>query len=276
MHDALRIGEPDVFHTLIEGNGPVLAVAIHNGHELREEVADIMALDDAARFREEDPYTGAWTTIVSNRITVYRSRFEVDLNRARDKAVYLKPEDAWGLTVWKSHPSRGLVDRSLARYDGFYAQLHRLCSRMEKEHGCFVVLDLHSYNHRRQGPEGMPADYDGNPEINIGTGTMSREQWASLVDRFIEDLRGFDFLGRHLDVRENVKFFGGQLPRYIHEHFPKSGCALAVEVKKIFMDEWSGTVDGIQAKEIREALRGTIPGILDELRKKWPSKARIN
>jgi len=112
----------------------------------------------------------------------------------------------------------------------------------------------------------VPADLDGNPEINIGTGTMRRDQWASLVDRFIEDLRGFDFLGRRLDVRENVKFYGGRLPQYIHEHFPKSGCALAVEIKKFFMDEWSGTVDGTQLKEIREALRGTIPGILDELK----------
>ena len=95
---------------------------------------------------------------------VYRSRFEVDLNRPRDKAVYQKPEDAWGLTVWKNQPSQGLVARSLALYDGFYAQLHRVCSRLEKEYGRFVVLDLHTYNHRRQGPQGTPADPEGNPE----------------------------------------------------------------------------------------------------------------
>jgi len=140
-----------MLYKLVEGNGQILAVAIHNGHELRQEVADIMALDDASRFREEDPYTGAWTTIVANRIVVYRSRFEVDLNRPREKAVYLKPEDAWGLSVWKTGPSTGMIARSLARYDGFYAELHRLCSRMEREHGQFVVFDLHSYNHRRQG-----------------------------------------------------------------------------------------------------------------------------
>jgi hypothetical protein len=97
---------------------------------------------------------------------------------------------------------------------------------------------------------------------------MHREQWASLVDRFIQDLRGFDFFGRRLDVRENVKFYGGQLPRYIHEQFPQTGCALAVEVKKFFMDEWTGTVDGMQLQGVREALRGTIPGLLDELGKK--------
>jgi N-formylglutamate amidohydrolase len=262
------MGDTEMMYKLVEGEGQILAVAIHNGHELREEVADIMALDDASRFREEDPYTGTWASIVSSRIVAYRSRFEVDLNRPRDKAVYLNPADAWGLNVWKEQPSPGVIAGSLTRYDGFYAQLHRLCSRMEKEHSHFIVFDLHSYNHRRQGSDGPPADQDGNPEINIGTGTMNRELWASLVDRFIEELRAFDFLGRHLDVRENVKFYGGQLPRYIHEHFPNSGCALAIEVKKFFMDEWSGTVDGVQLKEIRQALRETIPVILDELKKK--------
>lgn len=257
-----------MFYNLEEGNVPVLAVAIHNGHDLREEVTDIVALDDASRFREEDPYTGAWTTIVENQVVVYRSRFEVDLNRPRDKAVYLKPEDAWGLEVWKTRPSPGLIARSLAQYDDFYARIHRLCSRMDAEYGHFVVIDLHTYNHRRQGPEGEPADVEKNPEINLGTGTMNREQWASLVDRFIEELRGFDYFGRHLDVRENVKFLGGQLSRTIHERFPQSGCALAVEVKKFFMDEWSGSVDGRQLNGIREALRGTVPGILDELKKK--------
>jgi hypothetical protein len=42
---------------------------------------------------------------------------------------------------------------------------------------------------------------------------------------------------------------------------------LAVEFKKFFMDEWTGTVNGEQLKKIREALRATIPGILDELKK---------
>jgi hypothetical protein len=267
-HKTVLSGTLDMLFKMLEGDGQILATAIHNGHDLREEVAEIMALDDASRFREEDPYTGAWTTIVPNRIAVYRSRFEVDLNRPRDKAVYLKPEDAWGLTVWKTQPSQGLIARSLAQYDDFYARVHQLCSRMEERYGHLVVLDLHSYNHRRQGPRGMPADREGNPEINIGTGTMDRARWASLVDRFIDDLRGFDYFGRHLDVRENVKFRGGQLSRYIHERFPRSGCALAVEMKKFYMDEWTGTVDGEQLTGIREALRGTIPGILDELNNK--------
>jgi N-formylglutamate deformylase len=254
-----------MFHKSIEGNQPLIATAIHNGNELRDEVALITALDEENRFREEDPYTGTLTTIAQNQLVVYRSRFEVDLNRPREKAVYLVPEDAWGFDVWKEPPTDGLVTRSLQEYDGFYSHVHQICTRMEKTFGRFVVLDLHSYNHRRQGADAPPADPDENPEVNIGTGTMNREKWANLVDRFIHDLQAFDYFGRSLDVRENVKFRGGQFVRYIHETFPESGCAIAVEFKKYFMDEWTGMVDHEQLNAMKEALRSTLPGIMAEL-----------
>ena len=242
-----------------------MATAIHHGHELRDAVAQIIALDEEVRLREEDPYTGMLTTIVQNQLVVYRSRFEVDLNRPREKAIYRVPEDAWGLEVWKVPPPDGLILRSLAEYDEFYSHVRKTFASMEKAFGRFVVLDLHSYNHRRQGAEDPPASPDENPEVNIGTGTMDRDRWASLVERFIDDLRAFDFLGRRLDVRENVKFRGGHLVRYVHETFPASGCALAVEFKKFFMDEWTGAVDRTQLLALREALRSTVPGITEEL-----------
>jgi hypothetical protein len=205
------------------------------------------------------------TPIVQNQLVVYRSRFEVDLNRPREKAIYLTPEDAWDFNVWKEPPSGGLIARSLQNYDTFYSHVHQICTRMEKTYGRFVVLDLHSYNHRRLGAEASPANPDENPEVNIGTGTMNRQKWAGVVDRFIHDLRGFDYFGRSLDVRENVKFRGGQLVRYIHEQFPGSGCALAIEFKKFFMDEWTGTVDDGQLDTLRQALRSTVPGLMEEL-----------
>jgi hypothetical protein len=128
-----------------------------------------------------------------------------------------------------------------------------------------VVLDIHSYNHRREGPQGPPADPRENPEVNVGTGNMNRPVWARLVDRFLDDLRGFDYFGRSLDVRENVKFRGGHLSRHVHETHPDSGCVLSIEFKKIFMDEWTGAVDEEQLTALREALQGAIPGLLEEL-----------
>ena len=54
---------------------------------------------------------------------------------------------------------------------------------------------------------------------------------------------GQQVAGRPLDVRENVRFKGRQLAAFVHERFPTTGCALAIEVKKTFMDEWTGVVD---------------------------------
>jgi hypothetical protein len=249
------------------GDGPLVAAAVHHGHELRDEVADAMALDEAARLREEDPFTGEWTAMAPNRVVVHRSRFEIDLNRPRETAVYRTPEDAWGLSVWKTELTNGVADRSLELYDDFYSALGRVLKDIEQRFGRFVVFDLHSYNHRRSGPDGPPADPEGNPQVNIGTGSLDRTRWGGVVDRFISDLRKFDFPGGPLDVRENVKFLGRAMPWFVHGTFPETGCALAVEFKKFFMDEWSGERDPALFGAIGDALRSTVPGVIEELEK---------
>ena len=248
------------------GDFPIVATAIHNGHELPESVRQRLLLSDTERLREEDPYTGAWTAVVPNRVIAHHSRFEIDLNRSRDKAVYLEPDQAWGLHVWRSRPDTTLVEESLQGYDEFYQRMYRLLKDLERRHGAFVVLDLHTYNHRRQGPEGPPADAEQYPQINVGTGTMDRALWAPLVDRFMDDLRAYDFPTGGLDVRENVCFQGGYFPGWVHRLFSKTGCALAVEVKKFFMDEWSGEFDENLHAAVGDALRSTVPGIIEELK----------
>ncbi len=246
---------------------PLIAAAIHDGHDSRAEVSQFFALTDAERLREEDPFTATWTTVAETRIVGLCSRFEVDLNRPREKAVYREPDDAWGLQVWKAPLSAEIIARSLAEYDAFYAEVKRILTDVEQQFGHFVVFDLHTYNHRRAGANAPPADAVANPEVNIGTGNMPRERWAPIVDRFMNDLQNFDFLGRRLDVRENIKFRGGHFSRWIHETFPFSGCALAIEFKKFFMDEWTGVPDSVQVDAIRQALCHTIPGVLNELEK---------
>ena len=199
------------------------------------------------------------------RLVARRSRFQVDLNRPRESAVYIRPEDAWGIRVWEREPAEEIVHRSLAEYDAFYVELERIVGELVEANHLAVVFDLHTYNHARAGPEGPRADPEGNPEINVGTGTMDRERWGPIVDRFIGDLRSFDFLGRHLDVRENVKFQGRAFCAAVHRGVPHTACALAVEVKKFFMDEWTGRVDRPQFHTILAAFRSTLPGLREEL-----------
>ncbi|MGD8486566.1 MAG: N-formylglutamate amidohydrolase [Chloroflexota bacterium] len=250
---------------IADGQEPIVATAVHNGHELRPEVAALIALPEADRLREEDPFTGIWTSVVTNQLVALRSRFEVDLNRPRDKAVYREPADAWGLRLWREELPPEVVERSLQEYDAFYAETARICSELERRYGRFVVLDLHSYNHRRQGPDAPADDPQANPEVNVGTGSMDRDRWGGLVDRFMADLRAHEFLGRQLDVRENVRFQGGYLSRWIHEQYPESGCCLAIEFKKFFMDEWTGVLSPEEYEAIPQALEATLPGLLESL-----------
>lgn len=245
--------------------GPVVAVALHDGHEMRPDLLPFSGVDEATRLREEDPFTAGWTDIADVGIVATRSRFEVDLNRPRIHAVYRQPIDAWGLPVWHEGVSSAAHERSLAEYDAFYAMLLPFLKELESSYGRFFIYDLHSYNHRRSGPRGAPDDPALNPDINIGTGTMNRSLWAPAVDGLIEELRQVDFFGRPLDVRENIKFKGGGFPAFIHQHFPETGCAVAIEFKKFWMDEWTGQCDVAAHALIRSALAQTVSGIRQRL-----------
>jgi N-formylglutamate amidohydrolase len=234
--------------------GPIVGVALHSAHRISADVASLLGIDDAMRLREEDPYTELWAGVADVRVVALRSRFEVDLNRSRERAVYLAPEHAWGLGVWREPPANALVERACALHDRFYADLRAALDRIVARFGRFVVLDLHSYNHRRAGPDSPPADPAANPEVNVGTGSMDRAQWAAVADGCVAALAGCDYFGRRLDVRENVRFKGGHLARWIHATYPGAGCALALEFKKVFMDEWTGRADPAAVVEIGRAL----------------------
>jgi len=146
-----------------------------------------------------------------------------------------------------------------------FRTIERVFADLERRFGRFVVFDLHTYNHRRLGPHALPADPRYNPEINLGTRMMNRNHWKPVVESFLSDLRDFDFLGRPLDVRENVRFRGGYFPYWVHQTFPHSACVLSIEVKKFFMDEWTNNVDLTQLDAIRCALQSTIPSVLEAL-----------
>jgi N-formylglutamate amidohydrolase len=173
---------PERWWTVTRGPGTVLATAIHDGHDLRPDVAKAMALGDSERLREEDPFTGQAVAGVPTHIIVHRSRFEFDLNRAASDAVYRTPEQSWGLKVWNEPPDGDLVDGSLAIHAAYYRMLGDLLDGIAGDHQRFVLLDVHSYNHRRDGPEAAATPQEEAPDINIGTFSMPRDEWAFLLD----------------------------------------------------------------------------------------------
>lgn len=252
--------------TVQRGPAPIVATAIHDGHELRPEIAARMKLSDAGRLREEDPFTGQAVQGVPTHVIAHRSRFEFDLNRGADSAVYETADQCWGLEVWHEPLAQDLVAGSLAIHAAYYRMLAGVLDEIAAEHDKFVLIDVHSYNHRRDGPGGAPLDLAAAPDVNIGTFSMPREEWAFLLDPLMEAMRGFDFNGRRLDVRENVAFQGkGEQTRFVHDRFPGHGCAVALEFKKFFMDEWSGVPDQTELAAMREFVTftaGTATGLL--------------
>jgi N-formylglutamate amidohydrolase len=248
---------------IIKGLSPIVMAAIHDGHHIREELYPYLNLSEHERAREEDPYTAYLTEVAQNRIIVDTSRFEVDLNRPKDQAIYTTPEQAWGLDVWKNPLPKNLVDSSLDVYESFYAGVADLLRGIIKKFGYFLVLDLHTYNHRRENPliEASPID---NPEINIGLSNI-QPTWYPLVEELIKNLVRYPLYNHVPDVRENVKFKGGEFSRWINQSFGQYGCSIAIEFKKTFMDEWTGRVNIHHLKDIRHMLALTLPRLKKQL-----------
>ncbi|MCZ7454629.1 N-formylglutamate amidohydrolase [Rhizobium rhizogenes] len=248
------------FWSIDFGNSPVIGTAIHDGHFIRPEMAGLMALSAEQRLREEDPFTGEMISGLTNRLVVHHSRFEIDLNRAADQAIYLTPEQSWGLEVWKEEPAEEALRQSLDFHADYYAMLEAALSAVERRHGAFVVLDVHSYNHRRQGAAAPATAQAEAPDINIGTFSMDRSRWSDVVSAVGHHFASATIGGRRLDVRENVAFQGkGEQTRFIHEQFAENGCAIAIEFKKFFMDEWTGRPDTRVISDIRDTIAALQP-----------------
>ncbi len=253
---------PGISYNFYAGAGPVVAVALHSSHDVRRDLKHLFNLSSSERMREEDPHTDILTAIVPARIVARKSRFEVDLNRERSLAVYRTPEDAWGLKVWKENPDEESIEISLAIYDRFYADVKLFLRDIILKYGYVIVYDIHSYNHMREGPNAEPADPVDNPDINLGTQNLNRRIWGRVVDGLADDLRKFNYPGGKLSVGENIRFKGGHFSHWIEQEFGDHSCAIAIEFKKIFMNEWTHDLDPLKLKALYSALDCTLPGLL--------------
>ncbi|RLC49779.1 MAG: N-formylglutamate amidohydrolase [Candidatus Cloacimonadota bacterium] len=244
---------------------PIVCTAIHNGHFVSEKIKKKLAISEETQLREEDPFTEIFADSCGNKIIGRISRFEIDLNRSRAEAIYLKPADAWNLKVRKKPLTKSEIETSLKKYDLFYTETKKYLQKMKEKFGTFFVYDIHSYNYLRNGENAAPADPKQNPDIILGTNNMP-EKWLPLILQIQQDLKNYDFYGKQLDVRINVKFSGGNFSRWIHRNFPNSACCVAIEFKKIFMNEWSGELYEEKILKLREALQSTFRNIEKKLK----------
>ena len=239
----------------------VMAIAVHAGHDVRPALAPKMKVDEFVRLREEDPYTGSIAARVGPNIVVNRSRFEVDLNRVREQAVYRSPADSWGIEVWREPLDDDEIAESLSLYDQFYEDLTQVLDGLVADHGGFVLYDIHSYNHRRPGPDAEPEPVSENPMVNLGTGSLP-DRWKPVADVFIEAMSAVRVGGELVDARPNVRFEGRQVAKWIHDRYGERACALSIEFKKVFMDEWTGEVDDPLLLEWGDALAETVEPVV--------------
>lgn len=243
---------------MFDGRGPVLGVALHAGNRIREKLAPYFKLTLEERRREEDPMTDIWATTCDHMFINYTSRFVVDLNRARDKAIYLKPEDAWGIQVWKEDLPSKERDASLNSYDHFYKLISDKIERMIEEYGKIILLDIHSYNHQRDG-EGKISPLSLNPDIDLGLTTADSEKFSDSIRVMREVLENSRIRGREIFVGENIRYpTGGHFPEWVYSTYKENVCCITLEIKKIYMNEWTGQVDLVAVEDIRVAIQKAI------------------
>ncbi|MCK9489508.1 MAG: N-formylglutamate amidohydrolase [Xanthomonadales bacterium] len=250
-------------------DGPVIATAIHDGHAIRPSLRPFLVLAADQRLREEDPLTGCLTAVGDVRIEVPVSRFEVDHNRPRAQAVYRTPEDCWGLPLWRGQLPDAELEQSLAAWDRFRAMVTELIERLLDRWQALLVIDLHSYNHRRDGPKAAPAPQAENPDIELGLTTADPERWGRACERFAAALRSVPVNGHRPDVRANVRFpTGGDFPEWLHATWGSRLCTISPEYKKTFMDEHSGQADIAALYALREGLQVAVDAVRPQFRRR--------
>jgi N-formylglutamate amidohydrolase len=243
---------PWSFHAQV---GPVITTAVHAGHHIRREMKPWLEIGELDRLREEDPLTDYFLGVGDSMVRANRSRFEVDLNRPREKAISTEPEDQWGLKVWSRDLPDEQIEKSRRLHDEFYAMIQDHCEAMIERFDRILVLDVHSYNHRRDGAGTEAAPPEKNPDIDVGATTMDHDIYGELLTRFVDELRSVPVMGHQPLVGVNVRWKdGGNFPEWLHDIYGAKACVMTLEYKKSFMDEWTGDASILALQHLREGL----------------------
>ena len=232
------------------------AVAPHAGHDVRPEVADNMIISPEDRRYEEDPYTDEFLRSFPIQVVARYSRFEFDANRPPKDAVYTTPDTCWELEVWRRPQTQAETAESLAKHSELHALMDLVATYVLKHSRYGILFDLHSYNYQREGR--VTWYEDPSPVINVGTGPVNRQIFGASIDDFMAQLETFNIDDRKIYVAENEIFKGGHLSRRLSRTHYDRLLVLAIEFKKVFMDELSGEL---------------YPGVLKQLVKQFEAAA---
>ncbi|MEO0570470.1 MAG: N-formylglutamate amidohydrolase [Bacteroidota bacterium] len=228
---------------------PYVCAAVHDGHQFRKELWENCLHTEYERWYEEDPCTKQMVQSHPIVLTGLDSRFEYDLNRAPETAVF---DTAWGKQLWKHPLPNAQKQKSLSKHAVFYKVVGALIRKLEELHNRVIVFDMHSYNWKRWDRE--------VPVWNLGTHNIDNERFSDIVNAWASKL-GSIKLPNNISTTTGINdtFQGnGYFLKYITQNFGNT-LVLATEISKIYCDELTGVIFPEVVTAVEKQLKELIP-----------------
>lgn len=237
------------FTLKIDSYVPYVCGAVHNGNQFRKELWENCIHTAYERWYEEDPATKEMVQSHPIVIAGCDSRFEYDLNRSPESAIY---EDAWGKKLWHNPLPQEVIEVSLQKHHNFYTVVDALIQKIENQFSVCVVYDMHSYNWKRWDRE--------VPTWNLGTSNIDRTRFSEEIESWRRILEQTPLPnGIRSTSKINDTFYGnGYFLKHITNKFQNT-LVLATEIAKVYCDEleqimYPEVVDAVE-NYLKEALK---------------------
>ena len=263
-----KIEEEKTFHAVssdysftlkIDEYVPYVCGAVHDGDQFRRDLWDNCLHTQYERWYEEDPETK--NMVISHPILIAGrdSRFEYDLNRIPEEAVF---ETAWGKQLWKNPLSKEQKQKSLNKHTNFFKVTHALIKKIEEKFGCAIVYDMHSYNWQRWDRE--------VPTWNLGTTNIDNDRFGEEIETWRQSLSEMNLPNSIKSTADiNNTFFGnGYFLKYITNNF-KNTLVLATEIAKVYCDELNQVIHPEVVAAVEEQLKDRMIAHADRFYRKY-------
>ena len=236
--------------------------AVHDGHQFRKELWNNCIHTEYERWYEEDPETKNMIATHPIVIAGCDSRFEYDLNRDPENAVF---DTAWGKQLWKTPLEDNQKQKSLEKHSNFYRVVYALISKLEEKFGVCIVYDMHSYNWQRWDRE--------VPTWNLGTSNVDTHRFGDCIENWRKTLADIALPhGIKQTSKINDTFQGnGYFLKYITNHF-KNTLVLATEIAKVYCEEYEHIIFPEVVNAVAEQLKEVLPLHAQEFYKSYSNE----
>ena len=243
------VSEDYSFTIKIDSYVHYVCAAVHNGHQFRKELWDNCMHTEYERWYEEDPASKEMVQSHPIVIAGCDSRFEYDLNRSPEEAVF---ETAWGKQLWKNPLPSKMKERSLKKHTSYYKVIKALISKLEEKFGVCIVYDMHSYNWRRWDRE--------VPTWNLGTSNIDTTRFGTDIEDWRQSLSEMNLPNAIKSTSKiNNTFQGnGYFLKFITNNF-KNTLVLATEIAKVYCNEYEQIIFPEVVSAVEKELKERLP-----------------